>query len=48
MVTSNVAICMPYGGAELAKKSSEVILLKDDLSLLVAARGRLHVIPGRQ
>jgi len=37
MVTSDVAICMP-SGAELAKESSEVILLKDDLSLLIAAR----------
>lgn len=37
MVTSDVAICMP-SGAELAKESSEVILLKDDLSLLVTAR----------
>ncbi len=37
MVTSDVGICMP-SGADLAKESSQVILLHDDLSLLVTAR----------
>ena len=37
LVTANVGICMP-SGAELAKESSQVLLLKDDLNLLYTAR----------
>ncbi|MCD6185691.1 MAG: hypothetical protein J7K84_07875 [Deltaproteobacteria bacterium] len=37
LVTANVGICMP-SGAELAKESSQVVLLKDDLNLLYTAR----------
>ena len=37
LVTADVGICMP-GGAELARESAQVILLRDDLDALVAAR----------
>ena len=37
LVTADVGICMPSGAA-LAKESSQVVLLKDDLNLLVTAR----------
>ena len=37
LVTANVGICMP-SGAELAKESSQILLLNDDLNLLYTAR----------
>ena len=37
LVTAEVGICMP-GGADLARESAEVILLRDDLRTLVTAR----------
>ena len=37
LVTADVGICLP-SGAELAKESSQVLLLKDDLNLLYTAR----------
>ncbi|PIE70017.1 MAG: heavy metal translocating P-type ATPase [Deltaproteobacteria bacterium] len=37
LVTADVGICMP-GGADLAKESAQVVLLKDDLALLAIAR----------
>ncbi|CAN2042068.1 manganese/zinc-transporting P-type ATPase C [Candidatus Magnetomoraceae bacterium gMMP-15] len=37
LVTADVGICMP-GGADLARESAQVVLLKDDLNALVIAR----------
>ncbi|PID57618.1 heavy metal translocating P-type ATPase [candidate division KSB3 bacterium] len=37
LVTADVGICMPHG-ADLARESAQVVLLKDDLSALVTAR----------
>ena len=37
LVTADVGICMP-NGAELAKEAAQVVLLKEDLNALVAAR----------
>lgn len=38
LVTSDVGVCMP-AGADLARESAKVVLLKDDLNGLLAARG---------
>lgn len=37
LITADVGICMP-GGADLARESAQVVLLKEDLNDLVAAR----------
>lgn len=37
LVTAEVGICMP-GGADLAREAAQVVLLREDLSALVAAR----------
>lgn len=37
LVTADVGICMP-GGADLARESAQVVLLKEDLNTLVAAK----------
>lgn len=37
LVTADLGICMP-GGADLARESAQVVLLKDDLQTLVTAR----------
>ena len=37
LVTADVGICMP-GGADLARESAQVILMRDDLHCLLAAR----------
>jgi heavy metal translocating P-type ATPase len=37
LITADVGICMP-GGADLARESAQVVLLKEDLNALVTAR----------
>jgi len=45
LVSADVGICLP-GGADLAKESAQVILLRDDLRCLMA--GRLIALRSRQ
>jgi Cu2+-exporting ATPase len=45
LVSADVGICLP-GGADLAKESAQVILLRDDLRCLLA--GRVIALRGQQ